>query len=357
MILFLIILVIIILTPFLRDALINWLNPLSYRTFPESVDFTVRRSITISSVTSYTVDVPEPPAIGGGTQRVIGISSTPAYNTVQKYGTDWMVWQSSGEADIQATYHIQTRTIWWDIDEYNVLSVSDASKVDPLFVQLSTQYNHDEWRIQYEGTYVETLAAQIAPGDMPVFEIAQRTYEYLDSHIAYSSSRTGSVKYPMETLQDGSGDCDDMSFLFASLLRSQGVPSWVELGAMLNSVTNEWVGHAWLEFYMPTSTGGVNVTVDMANHEFLVRGANRFSEWKSDGNGTHLEDYYYPYSYVSLGGGASIDDTFTTIDYSADGTVVVKLGSEGGAIPGLDLLLFPVAVLVALVLARQTRRK
>ena len=358
LILFLIVLVIIILTPFLREAVINWLNPLSYRTFPESVDFTVRRSITISSITSYTVDVPEPSDISGGTQQVIAISSTPAFNTVRKYGADWMIWQGSGEANIQATYHIQTRTIWWDIDEYNVLSVSDASKIDPLHVQLSTQYNHDEWRIEYEGTYVETLALQIAPDDMSVFEIAQRTYEYLASHIAYSSTRTGSVKYPMETLQDRSGDCDDMSFLFVSLLRSRGVPSWVELGAMLNSVTNEWVGHAWLEFYMPTSTGGVNVTVDMANHEFLVRGANRFSEWKSDGNGTHLEDYYYPYSYVSSPGGrASVDDTFTTIDYSADGTVVVKLGSEGGAIPGFDMLIFPFAVLAALVLARHTRRK
>jgi transglutaminase-like putative cysteine protease len=354
----LIIVVIVILTPFLREALINWLNPLSYRTFPESVDFTVRRSIIISSVTSHTVDVPEPPDIAGGTQRIVSISSAPPHSTVQKYGDDWMMWQASGSANIQATYHIQSETVWWDIDEYDVLTVSDASKTDPLFNQLSSQHNHDEWRIEYEGTSVETLAAQIAPGNLSVFEIVQKTYEYLDSQISYSASRTGGVKYPLETLQDQTGDCDDMSFLFAALLRSRGVPSWVELGAMLNSVTNEWVGHAWLEFYMPTTTGGVTATVDMANHEFMVRGANRFTEWESDGNGSHLQDYYYPYTYISAPGGTpSIEDTFTTVDYSADGTVVIKLGSEGGAIPGFDILLLPAAILIALFSIRQTRRK
>jgi transglutaminase-like putative cysteine protease len=354
----LIILVVMILTPFLREALINWLNPLSYRTFPESVDFTVRRSIIISSVVSYTVDVPEPPDIAGGTQQIISLSSTPPYNTVQKYGSDWMIWQSAGEANVQATYHIQSETTYWDVDEYDVLTVSDASKLDPIFNQLSYQHNHDEWRIEYEGTSVETLAAQIAPGNLSVYDIVQRTYEYLDEHISYSSSRTGGVKYPLETLQDQSGDCDDMSFLFASLLRSKGVPSWIELGAMLNSVTNEWVGHAWLEFYMPTATGGVNASIDMANHEFMVRGANRFGEWKSDGNGSHLQDYYYPYSYVSSPSGTpSIEDTFETIDYSADGTVVIKLGSEGGAIPGFDILLLPIAILVALFAVRQTKRR
>ncbi|MFQ6107355.1 MAG: transglutaminase family protein [Thermoplasmata archaeon] len=353
---FLIVLVIILLTPILREALINWLNPLSYRTFPENVDFTVRRSISISSVSSYTVDVPEPPNIRGEAQQILDISSSPDYTTTQKYGGDWMVWEGPGEANIRATYHIRTKTIWWDIEESEVLSISDASKTNPLFVQLSTQYNHDEWRLQYEGTYIETLASQIAPGDLSVYEIAQRIYDYLDTHVSYSPTRTGEVKYPMETLQDGSGDCDDMSFLFASLLRSRGVPSWVELGAMFNSITNEWIGHAWLEFYLPTFTGGLNVTIDMSNHEFLVRGANRFSEWKSDGNGSHLEDYYYPYSYVSIGN-PSIEDLYTTIDYSTDGTVVVKLGSDGGAIPGFDLLIVPVAVLVALVLKRQTRRK
>jgi hypothetical protein len=125
---------------------------------------------------------------------------------------------------------------------------------------------------------------------------------------------------------------------------------------MYNSVSNEWVGHAWLGLYMPTHRGGVNVTIDMANHEFLVRGANRFSEWQSDGNGTHLQDYYYPYTYVSSGT-VSISDTYTTIDYSTDGTVVVKLGSDGGKVPGFDLIIFPVAVIVALIVMGQTRRK
>jgi hypothetical protein len=236
------------------------------------------------------------------------------------------------------------------------MSVSDASKTDPLFVQLSTRHNHDEWRIQYEGTSIEALASQIAPGDLSVYEISQRIYDYLDAHVSYSASRTAEVKYPIETLQGGTGDCDDMSFLFASLLRSRGVPSWIELGAMYNSVSNEWVGHAWLGFYMPTHRGGVNVTIDMANHEFLVRGANRFSEWQSDGNGTHLQDYYYPYSYVSSGT-VSITDTYTTIDYSTDGTVVVKLGSDGGKIPGFDIIVLPIAIILSLIIVRQTRRK
>ena len=358
LIIFLILLVIVLMTPFLRDALISWLNPLSYRTFPKSVEFTVRRDITITSVSSYTVDVPRPPNISGGIQEVLSIGSNPSPSQVQKYGGTWMVWQGSGNAYIETTYQIRTETVWWDLDESEVLTVSDAGKTDGTFVSLSNQYNHDEWRLVYENTYVESLARQVASGNLTVYEIAHRVFEYLDTHISYSSSRTGQVKYPMETLQDGTGDCDDMSFLFVSMLRSLGVPSWVELGAMLNSLTNEWVGHAWLELYVPTRSGGEYVTIDMANDEFFVRGANRFSEWKSDGNGSHLQDFYYPYSYVSSPPGtASIGDTFTTVDYSADGTVVVKLGNDGGAIPGFEILLLPFALLMAFGIARHTRRK
>ena len=52
-----------------------------------------------------------------------------------------------------------------------------------------------------------------------------------------------------------------------------------------------------------------------------------------------------------------MEDTFTTVDYSSDGTVVIKLGSEGGAIPGFELLMIPAAVFLAVILARYTRRK
>lgn len=357
LIMFLIFLLIILVSPQLRDPFLRWLNPLSYRGFPESIDFEVERTISLSSVRIYTVDVPRPLDLLSGAQRVYDVSSNPPYTPEEKYNQTWMVWDGDGEARIQVHYRMRTRTLWWQIDPEDALSVKEAMLLDSTYRSLADRYNHDEWRIQYSNTTIPNITSQITSSSWTVLEDLKAIYDFIHEEVVYNSVRGKEVKTPVETLRDGEGDCDDMSFLLAAMLRSIDIPSWVELGAMHESLGERWVGHAWLEVYLPTRKGGVNVTIDMANSEFLVRGANRFSEWESDGVGEHLEDYYYAYSYVSDGGSAAIEDDYVTLSYNPSGTVLVRLGSDGGKIPCSDVAVFLIiAPVVAAIRRNQTKR-
>jgi hypothetical protein len=81
-------------------------------------------------------------------------------------------------------------------------------------------------------------------------------------------------------------------------LRAAGIPAWLAFGVLYDDVRGEWGAHAWAEVYMPLSAGtGGSVVVDVVNSEFLVRNCNRLEEWKSDGDGEHLSDYYHLLSY------------------------------------------------------------
>jgi transglutaminase-like putative cysteine protease len=67
---------------------------------------------------------------------------------------------------------------------------------------------------------------------------------YIQSNIRYAED-TGDVseywQLPSETLARGTGDCEDVAFLFASLMAAQRYPVRVIVGTL------DGVGHAWPE--------------------------------------------------------------------------------------------------------------
>lgn len=351
---FLLLLLALILVPQLRDSPLQWLNPLSYRQFPKEVEFSVDRSISISGVQSFTVDIPAPESLAGA-QYVLSFSPYPDPNAEQRYGYNWIVWDASGGQVVHSRFSMRTYTIWWDIDSSDSLTLAEARQYDPVFNSLSSKYNHDEWQIEVTHPDIMSLAGQLKVSGGTVYDDLVSIYKYLDINFEYSTREGGSVKASSETLRDRTGDCDDMSFLFVGLARAMGIPAWPELGAMYNSFDDRWIGHGWMEVYIPTTGGGVNATIDMVNDEFLIRGANRFSEFKSDGVGDHLMDYYYSYAYIKMGT-PQINDDYISRGYSTSGTVTVKLGSDGGPVPGFEWLLIVPAVVVALFVCARRRK-
>lgn len=355
-VLFLLLLLALILVPQLRDSPLQWFNPLSYRQFPEEVEFTVQRKISITGVQSFEVDMPKPKNLGGA-QWVLSDSYSPEPDWEQRYGYDWMSWDLPGGEEIAFRFTMRTKTIWWDIDSVDSLTLAEARQYDSVFNSLSQNYNHDEWKIEVSDPEVIMLARQLEVEGGTVYDHIVSVYKYLDINFEYSTREGGSVKSSSETLRDKRGDCDDTSFLFVALLRAMGIPAWPELGAMYNSLTNQWVGHGWLEVYVPTTEGGKNVTIDIVNDEFFIRGANRFSDFKSDGDGDHLMDYYYSYAYLPIKlGDPEISDEFVSLNYDTFGTVTVKLGSDGRPLPNFELLLLVPAVAVAILVCMRIKR-
>ncbi|MCK5548214.1 MAG: transglutaminase domain-containing protein, partial [Thermoplasmata archaeon] len=279
----------------------------------------------------------------------------------------------SGNADITITYHIRTKTIAWNLKSSDVMTVDDALDTDETFQYLTTKYNKKEWKINPTDPEIVSLANQLDVGST-IFDQAKSIFDHLEENFEYSTARGGEVKSPTETLHDENGDCDDMSFLFIAVSRAMGIPAWIELGSMYDEYNQQWVGHAWVAIYLPmtdTERSGI-VNIDVVNREFLVRGANRFSDWSSDGgytdengNGTaddnewHIRDYYYMYFYEPLPGTNYLSDDSTGLEYKESGSVTVRLGGEQ-SVPFLDLvLLIPVIIIaytaIALKRSRQKR--
>jgi len=353
---FLLLILALILVPQLRDSPLQWLNPLSYRQFPETAEFTVERQMSISGVKSFGFDIPEPGDISGA-QQVVSIYTSPQPTALQKYGYDWMDWDAPPGETITVRTTFRTWTVWWDIDSDNSLTLNEARSYDPVYNILSDQYNHDEWRIEATHPEIISLARQLEDGGT-IYENLQSIFKYLDVNFEYSTREGGAVKTSSETLRDRHGDCDDMSFLFVAIARAMGIPSWPELGAMYDPITREWVGHGWMEVYVPTTQGGKNVSIDMVNDEFLVRGANRFSDFKSNGVGDHLEDYYYSYSYLPASGMTpEITDNFIDRGYDANGSVTVKLGHDGSPVPLFEFLAILIALIIGLVIISKALKR
>ena len=155
----------------------------------------------------------------------------------------------------------------------------------------------------YRSEVVIAISKDLMPHFLTVFAkepgcrpMVFKDHDYMNENYEYQTTRRGEPKFCYDTLTSKTGDCDDQSVLFISLARAAGIPSWLEFGALYNQKEKTWGGHAWIRAYIPYYYGDGHVfNIDIVNDHFLFRDAFRFSEWESDGNGSHLKDYYYSY--------------------------------------------------------------
>lgn len=365
-----IIIAIILLIPEIRNPLFQLFNPSGYREYPETIEFKLERHIQITNIVDYTVDIPRPKDFST-IQQVVSISATPSYSMINKFGDEWMIWSAEGNADIKITYHMKTETVVWNFQSGDVLTLEEAMNTDDTFQRLVDIYTHEEWKIDPADPEVVSLADELDT-DGTVYDQLKSIFDYLDENFEYSSAGSGEVKAPVQTIYDRNGDCDDMSFLFIAISRAMGIPAWVELGALYDHYANQWVGHAWVAVYLPLKEGRSGlVNIDVVNREFLVRGANRFTDWSSDGGFTdinnnlmpemtewNLYDYYHMYEFNPISH-VYLSDESTGLDYRESGSVSVKLGGSQ-SIPGFEILLVvPVIFLayIAIMLKRRNQKR
>ena len=287
-------------------------------TYPASSTFTLTNTLEIDirlGEVSYACDLPVPQDYStsyGMAQDVSSVSTSPTATLISKYGVDWVQWTGSGDNYMefsiitQATVH----TIIWDIDE------TSSGMASSIPASMDYQLD-DEWEILDEddiptGEYkiwpshptIRNLANTLTSDSATVYENVKSIYDYIRRNVEYQTVSGSDPKSCIETLSDGTGDCDDQSILLLSLCRSVDIPAWLAFGTLYDSVRGIWGPHAWAEIYVPLSAGGAEeVVIDSANGEFFVRNCNRLEEWKSDGDGQHLYDYYHPlnYNYTLMG--------------------------------------------------------
>jgi hypothetical protein len=146
---------------------------------------------------------------------------------------------------------------------------------------------------------------------------AKLIYEWMVENINVS---TNSNKYPqtaIDTLAKKSGDCDDLTYLYISLLRASGVPCYSIDGIILsnsNNNKNEIIVknlHTIAAFIMPSDEKIFEpVFVDIINEKFNYKGTN-FIALGFDPGGIQSLDYFtkvywgVEYSYEKADSGSA----------------------------------------------------
>jgi len=192
---------------------------------------------------------------------------------------------------VSLRYHVRMTTYQWFISEGDVGNTSD---VPPSY----NKYLDAEWKIAPNNATVKALADQIVGSETNYLKRIDLMYSWLLSHYTYQRSATFEPKAPEDTMAHLGGDCDDFSVLFISMARYLRIPAWLELGLLYDEFRNEWGAHGWATLYIPLKNGtGVEVTIDVVNRLFLIRDPFHFSDWSSDGDAAHLQEYYTLLTY------------------------------------------------------------
>ncbi|MFW6176478.1 MAG: transglutaminase-like domain-containing protein [Thermoplasmatota archaeon] len=340
--------------------------------YPEKADFTIKREINIETTgeINYNVDIPVPQNISGNDiQTIESIEWGGNPTSHEKFGQKWMIWsgelKSSESKDIVILYDVKTTTVDWGYSSDNSGKISDISQ------SLKDRYNHnqwqldrdrdndgeDDWMIQPENPKIENLAQDITSGKDNIYEKSKAIYNWINENIEYERGSTSLPKHALMTLREGSGDCDEQTFLYCSLARALGMPAWTELGILNDRVLDTWAGHGWIrQQFVSDEGGGGWVNIDLVNDQFFARDAQRVTSWVDDGQEGHLEDYYLFLNYTYSGNPrVTYNDEYITEDMETEGQVV--LGNNGDSIPGFEAVILGLSILFGILIYKKDWRK
>ena len=108
------------------------------------------------------------------------------------------------------------------------------------------------------------LASELTVGEETVLDKVSNLLDWFDSYSSYIVTEI--PRPPQQTVRDPRGDCDDLSLLFITMCRSQGIPAYLHAGVVLSESImideTDWGGHyryvfegagwhAWAMVYIP----------------------------------------------------------------------------------------------------------
>lgn len=344
-------------TPLFTDIQNIWGGPV----YPEEARFSIQRTIGISTDSEVDFnmklvvpeDIPE-----SDIQYIKDIDWDGAPSMEEKDGRDWKYWSgtlSSGESKtVEIVYKAETRTIDWGYSSDNIGNVDDIPD-DVKETYSGNQWRLDEdrnndgerdWMIQPDHPQIQNLAEDIVDGKENIYDKSRAIYDWINNNIDYEiGEETGLPKHAIWVLQSGTGDCDEQSYLYISLSRAIGIPSWVELGVLYDRVRNRWGGHGWIRQIAVDDEGTVGwINIDTVNNQFFSRGATRVTFWVDNGIDGNLDYYYHFFNHTS-GGRVSVSENFQNIDMDTEGQVVL---GNGELVPGFTFVGAIPAVLLSI---------
>ncbi len=346
-------------TPLYTDIQNLWGGPV----YPEKAHFSIQRTFDINTNRDidYNMSLVVPEDItGNDIQFIKDVDWGGNPDTFGMHGRDWKRWDdtlSGGiSLSIQIVYEAETRTLDWGYTSDNI------GTIDDLPDEVKEQYNKNQWQldedrnddgqndwmIQPDHPQIQSLADSIVKDEENIYTASRAIYDWINNNIGYEIGEPGLPKHAAWVLESRSGDCDEQSFLYASLARAVGIPAYMELGVLYDRMVDQWGGHGWIRQMVVDDEGTVGwINIDQVNDQFFARGANRITFWIDDGIEGHLSDYYYFLSYSPGIASVSVFENFENVGMETEGQVVLE-GSED--IPGFTLIFAVPAAIVSIAL-------
>jgi len=341
--------------------------PQTGRVYPEDTEFTVKKSIILTSEADgtymkYDIHLPEDNDYQEVLDIQMSIPGTPDPSNSLHIEWEFDNVDNGVSRRIDINYTIRTEAKKQKMSSSDSGTIGDIpqnyidayipaarAETDAPDDALNGQqwWNDDQnvWTIDPMNPQVQLKATELGQGKVNVYDLVKAVYEWTRDTWSYDTSG-GDLKTCQEMLNAESGDCDDQSVVMISVLRAMGIPAWLELGVLYNKPANSWGGHGWANALIPKTGGGsfIEAQIDVVNDEFLFRDPWRFTEYIDDGNGYFLHEYYTVFHIT--GGDASFDVKYHTVDYEEDGEIWVDqkstpfVGAEGIVLAVAVVVLF-----------------
>ena len=181
-----------------------------------------------------------------------------------------------------------------------------------------TWYNNDrpDYAIDGQNALVmstaDTIATSLPEGSTDnAYAFARATFDYHHTYVSYDREAPEPPRSGPTCLEAGTGDCDEQTNAYFSILRTRGVPGWYAFGVLGDPYFSNdgWEGHAWGYIQLPLSetwceernivlqTCFVEAQVDVVNNKWLLSTPTAYIDWveQADPSGEAVYDYYHPF--------------------------------------------------------------
>lgn len=182
--------------------------------------------------------------------------------------------------------------------EKNLYALAISQDID---VTITNEFGPFLYPSQYvdftSATLTVAKGAQLATPANNDLEVVENVYNYLIENVTYDYDKaknveTGYLPNVDEILNSGTGICFDYAALAATMLRSQRIPTRLEIGY----VGSEY--HAWISVYVPEAGGWINGIIQFDGKKWnlldptFAASSKKPKQFTSD-NETYLLKYVY----------------------------------------------------------------
>ena len=305
-----------------QQSLTSILNPFQQYYVPNLIQMTFYRNFSFSTSQSGNgnyflyMTLPENQSLQSGSV-LISHSSNVLQNISQSTGRTYAkMTLSPGDEYVNFTYRFSSHGKDWQG------TVADSGNISQIPESLRAEYDHPEYfntskNQSYEvinPSIFRNLTLSITANQSSVAGKLRAIYDYIVNNYRYNISyNLGNIPLTsLQVYQGKIGDCEELSYLFESMSRSVGIPSWTQYGLLVQKSGSSYTigNHAWIQTYIPLKNGSgeyvnIDLTVEVGHSDlglgFLVKYPNALIEWTDNGNSTDMVDFHTFLEYPEFG--------------------------------------------------------